>query len=86
MPELGYPALVTGAWTALMEPKATPKDVVARLNAAVNEALQQPSMIETFTRLGAQARGGGPRSARRCDQGRHRKMGADRCGAGLQED
>ena len=60
MPELGYPALVTGAWTALLAPKATPPDVVARLNAAVNEALQQPSMLETFARLGAQARGGGP--------------------------
>ena len=60
MPEQGYPALVTGAWTALLAPKATPPEIVARLNAAVNEALQQPSMKETFARLGAQARGGGP--------------------------
>jgi tripartite-type tricarboxylate transporter receptor subunit TctC len=60
MPELGYPALVTGAWTALLAPKATPPEIVARLNAAVNEALRSPSMVETFARLGAQARGGGP--------------------------
>jgi len=60
MPEQGYPALVTGAWTALLAPKATPPEIVARLNAAVNEALQQPSMKEIFARLGAQARGGGP--------------------------
>ncbi len=60
MPELGYPALVTGAWTALLAPKATPPEIVARLNAAVNEALKEPAMLETFARLGAQARGGSP--------------------------
>jgi tripartite-type tricarboxylate transporter receptor subunit TctC len=60
MPELGYPALVTGAWTALLAPKATPPEIVARLNTAVNEALRSPPMAETFARLGAQARGGGP--------------------------
>jgi tripartite-type tricarboxylate transporter receptor subunit TctC len=60
MPELGYPTLVTGAWTALLAPKATPAEIVSRLNAAVNEALKQPSMAETFTRLGAEARGGPP--------------------------
>ena len=60
MTELGYPALVTGAWTALLAPKATPPEIVSRLNAAVNEALKQPSMMETFARLGAEARGGSP--------------------------
>src|ERR1051326_2743981 len=60
MPELGYPTLVTGAWTALLAPKATPPEIVARLNAAVNEALKEPAMLETFKRLGAQTRGGPP--------------------------
>ncbi len=63
MPELGYPTLTTGAWTALLAPKATPPEIVARLNAAVNDALKQPAMLET-------SRGSAPRRAaarpRRC--------------------
>jgi tripartite-type tricarboxylate transporter receptor subunit TctC len=60
MPELGYPTIVTGAWTAILAPKGTPADIVARLNAATNEALKSKAMMEALDRLGAQARGGGP--------------------------
>jgi tripartite-type tricarboxylate transporter receptor subunit TctC len=60
MPELGYPTLTTGAWTALLAPKTTPPEIVTRLNSAVNDALKQPAMIEAFTRLGAEPRGGAP--------------------------
>ena len=60
MPELGFPTIVTGAWTALLAPKATPPEIVARLNAATNEALKSKPMTEAMERLGAQARGGGP--------------------------
>jgi len=60
MPELGYPTLVTGAWTALLAPKATPPEIVGRLNAACNEALKTPAMAQALERLAAQPRGGGP--------------------------
>ena len=60
MPELGFPTIVTGAWTALLAPKDTPPEIVARLNAATNEALKTPAMMEALERLGAQAHGGGP--------------------------
>jgi tripartite-type tricarboxylate transporter receptor subunit TctC len=60
MPELGYPTIVTGAWTALLAPKATSPEVVARLNRAVNDALKSKSMLEALERLAAQPRGGGP--------------------------
>jgi tripartite-type tricarboxylate transporter receptor subunit TctC len=60
MPELGYPTIVTGAWTALLAPKTTPPQVVARLNQAVNDTLQSPPMQEALARIGAQARGGPP--------------------------
>jgi tripartite-type tricarboxylate transporter receptor subunit TctC len=60
MPELGYPTIVTGAWTALLAPRATPPDIVARLNQATNEALKTRSMLEALERLGAEPRGGGP--------------------------
>jgi tripartite-type tricarboxylate transporter receptor subunit TctC len=60
MPELGFPTLVTGAWTALLAPKATSPEIVTRLNAACNEALKTPAMQQALERLAAQARGGGP--------------------------
>jgi tripartite-type tricarboxylate transporter receptor subunit TctC len=60
MPELGFPTIVTGAWTALLAPKATPPAVIARLNAACNEALKTPAIKAALQRLGAQERGGGP--------------------------
>ncbi len=60
MPELGYPTIVTGAWTALLAPKATPPDIVDRLIQAVNEALKTQALMEAFERLGAEARGGPP--------------------------
>ena len=60
MPESGFPTIITGAWTALLAPKATPPAIIARLNAAINEALKSPAMLEAFHRLGAQPRGGPP--------------------------
>jgi tripartite-type tricarboxylate transporter receptor subunit TctC len=60
MPELGFPTLVTGAWTALLAPKATPPEIVSRLNTACNEALKTPAMMQALERLAAQPRGGGP--------------------------
>ncbi|MGA7210050.1 MAG: tripartite tricarboxylate transporter substrate-binding protein, partial [Pseudolabrys sp.] len=33
MPEVGFPAVTSGAWTALMAPRDTPAAVIARLNA-----------------------------------------------------
>jgi tripartite-type tricarboxylate transporter receptor subunit TctC len=60
MPELGYPSIVTGAWTALLAPKATPPAIVARLNKTSNEALKAPAVMAALDRLGTQARGGGP--------------------------
>jgi len=60
MPELGFPTVITGAWTALLAPKATPPAIVARLNAACNEALKTPAIVTALERLGAQERGGPP--------------------------
>jgi tripartite-type tricarboxylate transporter receptor subunit TctC len=60
MNELGYPQLITGAWTALLAPKDTPADIVAKLNAATNKALHSDAMQSTLQKLGAQALGGLP--------------------------
>lgn len=61
MIEAGYPALTTGAWTALLAPKETPPAIVARLNSAANAALVSEPMKGTLAKLGAQPRGGSPK-------------------------
>ena len=44
MRELGFPTISTGAWTALLAPKATPPAIIAKLNAAVNKTLDSEPM------------------------------------------
>lgn len=60
MQELGYPQLITGAWTAILAPKGTPDDIVAKLNAATNKALHSGAVESTLKKLGSQAVGGTP--------------------------
>jgi len=61
MREAGYPTLSTGAWTALLAPRGTPPVVIAKLNAAVNAALQTESLKSTLAKLGGEPRGGTPK-------------------------
>jgi len=60
MAEAGYPALTTGAWTALLAPRDTPPEIIARLNAATNAALAAEPMASALKKLGAEPRGGTP--------------------------
>jgi tripartite-type tricarboxylate transporter receptor subunit TctC len=60
MPEIGFPSVSSGAWTALLAPKDTPPAILAKLNAATNAALKGDAMRNALSKLGAQARGGTP--------------------------
>ena len=60
MPEVGFPAVTSGAWTALMAPHDTPPAIIARLNTATNAALNGEPMKTALAKLGAQPRGGTP--------------------------
>jgi tripartite-type tricarboxylate transporter receptor subunit TctC len=60
MPEVGFPAVTSGAWTALLAPKGTPPEIIAKLNAAVNAALKAEPMKSALAKIGAQPRGGTP--------------------------
>ena len=61
MPELptvaesGLPGFDVSAWFGLYAPVATPKDIVAKLNADVNRVLQLPEVKEKFAGLGAES-------------------------------
>ena len=52
MKELGHPDLVVDTWYGVFAPAGTPPDVVARLNTAVNEALQAPDVREAMAKQG----------------------------------
>jgi tripartite-type tricarboxylate transporter receptor subunit TctC len=50
--ETGVPGLYMSGWFGFWAPKGTPKDVIAKLNAATVEALADPAVQKRFTELG----------------------------------
>jgi tripartite-type tricarboxylate transporter receptor subunit TctC len=86
MPELGYPAINTGAWVAILAPLGTPPAVIARLNQATNDALKSGAMREPLGRLGAQPRGGTPEDLARHMKAEHDKWAPIVARLGLREE
>jgi tripartite-type tricarboxylate transporter receptor subunit TctC len=60
MIESGFPNFTTSAWTGLLAPAGTPPEIVAKLNSAVNVALQSAEMKAALDRLAGDALGGPP--------------------------
>lgn len=58
--ESGVPGYDANAWFGLFVPAATPKEVIARLNAEVNKGLQTADMRERLRLLGATPGSGTP--------------------------
>jgi tripartite-type tricarboxylate transporter receptor subunit TctC len=50
--ETGVPGLYMSGWFGFFAPKGTPKDIVAKLNAATVEALADPAIQKRFEELG----------------------------------
>ena len=50
--EAGLPGFYISVWYALWAPKDTPKDVIAKLNAAVTDALADPAVRHRLADLG----------------------------------
>src|SRR5436309_5674070 len=50
--ETGVPGLYMSGWFGFFAPKGTPKDIIAKLNAATVEALADPALQKRFTELG----------------------------------
>jgi tripartite-type tricarboxylate transporter receptor subunit TctC len=51
--ESGYPDFIIDAWTGVMAPKGTPPQIVARLNAVINEGLRTPETKAALARFQA---------------------------------
>jgi tripartite-type tricarboxylate transporter receptor subunit TctC len=56
--EQGFPDLIVEDYVGFAVKSGTPQEIVARLNEAVNSALQKPRVLETFAKLGATPAGG----------------------------
>jgi tripartite-type tricarboxylate transporter receptor subunit TctC len=86
MPELGYPAISTGAWIAFLAPLGTPPAIIAKLNQATNAALKSPAMTEPLARLGAQPRGRTPEDLAKHMKAEHDKWAPIVARLGLKEE
>jgi tripartite-type tricarboxylate transporter receptor subunit TctC len=52
--EAGFPKLQNTFWLGVVVPTGTPKDIIAKLNAAFRDALSQPVAQERLANLGAE--------------------------------
>ncbi len=58
--ELGYKDINVVTWFGLLAPAGTPKDIVAKLNAEFNKALQNPELRKKLSNEGAEPEGSTP--------------------------
>ncbi len=58
--EAGVPGMEAATFTGLLAPKGTPPEVLNKLSEALTKILAQPTIIQRFDDLGAQARGSSP--------------------------
>jgi tripartite-type tricarboxylate transporter receptor subunit TctC len=58
--ESGVPGYELIGWYGLLAPAGTPKEIVAKLNKALNDALQSKDVRDKLTTLGFQVEGGAP--------------------------
>lgn len=56
--ELGYRDFDVSSWISLMAPHGTPPEIVEKLNAALNKALQTTAVKARLSVVGAEAEGG----------------------------
>ena len=58
--ELGVKGMLMNAWYGVAAPAGTPPAVIAKVNAAVNEALRSGDLSKRLADIGAEVRGGSP--------------------------
>jgi len=63
--EAGVPGYEAAGWNALLAPRATPRDIVLRVNATLVESLNAPRVKDTLAASGAEAAAGSPEALAR---------------------
>jgi tripartite-type tricarboxylate transporter receptor subunit TctC len=63
--EAGVPGYEAAGWNALLAPRATPRDIVLKVNATLVESLNAARMKETLAASGAEAAAGPPEALAR---------------------
>lgn len=58
--ESGFQELVLDQWLGVMVPKGTPAAIIQRLNASIDKALKDATVLERFAQGGLEAVGGSP--------------------------
>ena len=81
--EAGYPDAENTFWVAMLAPAKTPRDIVAKLNAEVNRALQTPEMKERLAKLGTESLAMTPEEFDRFVASEYRELGDVMVKAGL---
>ncbi len=62
--ELGYGQFDAPAWWAVLAPAKTPPEIIARMNAEINKAIQSPDVAKKLQAQGINVIGGTPEIAR----------------------
>ena len=75
MTEVGVPNFVSDTWNAISAPPKTPSAIVAKLNAAVNEALKDPEVRKRFDALHLLPGGGTPAEMKKFVQEETKRWG-----------
>jgi tripartite-type tricarboxylate transporter receptor subunit TctC len=73
--ESGVPGYDASGWNALLAPRATPRDIVLRVNGALLQSLQAPRVKDMLLSSGAEAAGNAPEELTRFLQDEIAKWG-----------
>jgi tripartite-type tricarboxylate transporter receptor subunit TctC len=60
MTESGFPGFVSTSWTGLLAPAHTPREVIDKLNAQINEGLKTPDLKAALAKVSNEPVGGTP--------------------------
>ena len=80
--EAGVPGYEATIWIGVMAPAGTPKEIVDKLNAEINQVIDRADVKEAWEKQGAAPHEDEPGRVRQVPAGRHREMGARGQGLG----
>jgi tripartite-type tricarboxylate transporter receptor subunit TctC len=83
MGEAGLPEGESTFWLALLAPAKTPPEIVAKVNAEVNRALNAPDVVERLAKLGTEPMSMSPAEADAFIRREYNELGAVMRAAGL---